>query len=40
MTQYTAVRKNDMMPLAATGMDLEVRSDKGEYAVIAPVCGI
>ena len=39
-----AIKKNEIMPFAATRMDLEIiilsKSDKDKYHMISPICGI
>ena len=44
---YSAMKKKDMMPFAATGRDLEMftvndvsQKEKGKYHKISPNCGI
>ena len=47
MEYYSAIKRNEIMPLAATQMDLEIiilseesRKEKDKYHMISSVCGI
>ena len=47
MEYYSAIKKNEIMPLAATWMDLDViilseagQKEKDKYHMISLICGI
>ena len=47
MEYYSAIKKNEIVPFAATGMDLEsiilsevCQTEKDKYHVISLICGI
>ena len=46
MEYYSAIKKNEIMPFAATWMDLEIiisevsQAEKNKYHIISPICGI
>ena len=47
MEYYSAIKKNEIMPLAATWMDPEIiilsevsQKEKDKYRIISPLCGI
>ena len=47
MEYYSAIKKNKIMPFAATWMQLDIiirsevsRKEKGKYYMISPICGI
>ena len=47
MEYYSAIKKNEMMPLAAAWMDLEIiilsevsQTEKDKYHMISLICGI